>query len=118
MTRFLLISSVFSIIGKRLSIELRLLHEEHEVHFCQRPDPKACKLNDSSSLSLVGANLVHVSVQRPNFGEFIRAPDQQQAEEPELGPYQKYSKFDQYGKILYDTGCMVNMENTLSRFVQ
>ena len=55
--------------------------------------------------------------QQPDLSNFLRLLDEQHSEEPNLNPWKKYKVSDQFGEVLYDSGCAYNVENTLQRFV-
>ena len=54
--------------------------------------------------------------QSPNLTDYIRIPHYQVAQEPEAQG-KRCSVKDEFGRVVYDGGCSVNVENTLERSV-
>ena len=103
------------------SAENRILHDKHEAHFCHQPcckrksgDSETCSQDNSSSV-----RLLNFFREQPDLSMYIQLPEKGQSKEPvNTADLRTYSISDQHRRVIYNSGCVVNMENTLHRFVQ
>lgn len=103
------------------SAENRILHDEREAHFRHQPCRKR-KLGDGETCSQDNGSSVRLQNffgEQPELSTYIRLPEKGQSKEPVIAVnLRTYCISDQYGRVVYDSGCDVNVENTLHRFVQ
>ena len=67
------------------SAENRQLHEEREFHF-RHTSCRKRKRDEGTPLRLDGDNLIPIE-QLPDLSDFLRLPQDQHSEEPDLNPF-------------------------------
>ena len=95
--------------------EISLLHDEREALFKCAPIRKRKREGEEESQQGDSGLPTNYFGERPDLSSFLRLPQHQYIQEPQR--QRRWRITDQYGPVDYDSGCYVNIENILHRFV-